>query len=156
MHRFLCFVAAMLIGTGGAMAAQCSLPGTANAELQAVLAAVNAQRKAHGRGPLVRDASIDAAAHGHACWMAARNNLTHSGNGGPKRRMRSAGCKARLTGEAIAMGQRNAAEAVQAWMESPPHKTILLLSKAKRVGLGIARAGEGGRLYWVFDVANGC
>ncbi|HPE26162.1 CAP domain-containing protein [Albidovulum sp.] len=156
MHRLLIALFFMTALPGAATAAQCAIPSGGEAELQAVLQAVNANRKARGRGPLTRDATIDAAARGHACDMAAKSHLTHDGNGGPKRRIKKAGCKARLTGEAIAMGQRNAPEVVKAWMDSPPHKAILLLSKAKRVGLAVARDDTSGRLYWVFDVANGC
>ncbi|MCT8329815.1 CAP domain-containing protein [Albidovulum sediminis] len=156
MHRLTILCTVLLLSAGAASARQCALPGGSEAELQAVLSAVNAHRKAKGRDALSRDGLIDAAAQGHACDMAARGDLTHDGNGGPKRRMKKAGCNARLTGEAIAMGQRNAPEVVQAWMESPPHRTILLLSKARRVGLGVARDEGSGRLYWVFDVANAC
>ncbi|MCV2865240.1 CAP domain-containing protein [Albidovulum sediminicola] len=155
MRKFLTILTILAATSGAASAAQCEMPGATGAELQAVLSAINGHRKAAGRAPLGRDAMIDAAAQAHACDMAVKANLTHNGNGGPKRRMRKAGCKARMTGEAIAMGQGNAAEVVQTWMDSPPHRKILLLAQGKNAGLGVARAANG-RLYWVFDVANGC
>lgn len=157
MRRIALFFCLFLMaGTLQARAATCALPEGSGATLDAVLSAINKARRAQGRADLVRDAAIDAAAQGHACYMAGRDKLGHDGNGGPKRRMRKAGCKARTTGEAIAAGQRNAAEVVESWMQSPPHKTILLLSSGRKVGLGVARSARDNRLYWVFDVANTC
>ncbi|MCV2868081.1 CAP domain-containing protein [Defluviimonas sp. WL0002] len=156
MKRLALVLATVLFPPGSAFAAQCEPTGAARSELRAVLDAVNAHRKSEGRKPLERDARIDKAAQGQACDMAARGKLTHDGNGGPKRRMKKDGCNARLTGEAIAMGQRNAGEVVASWMQSPPHRKILLLPNARVAGLGLAPGGKDGRPYWVLDVADGC
>jgi len=152
----LCFGLFLIAMAGSAAAGQCTMPEGAKATLEAVMDGVNKARRAKGRASLQREALIDTAAQGHACTMAQKAQLSHDGGGGPKRRMRKAGCKARTTGEAIATGQRNAAEVVQSWMESPPHRAILLLSAAKKVGLGLAYSPKDKRLYWVFDVANDC
>jgi len=155
-HAALWFCLILWSAVPAAGAEQCTVPDGKGNTLDAVLEAVNEARLSQGRATLQRVATIDAAAQGQACAMAAKAKLGHGGGGGPKNRLRKAGCSARTVGEAVATGQRTAAEVVRTWMASPPHKAILLLSKARVAGLGLARSPKDGRLYWVFDVANGC
>jgi len=52
-----------------------------------------------------------------------------------------------IAGENLAAGQRNPAEVVKAWMDSPSHRDAILESAFANIGIAVTMDGDG-RLYW--------
>ncbi len=86
----------------------------------ALLAAVNAARRAAGRPPLAADPRLDAAAQAHAEDMLARSYYSHQGADGstPRSRVESAGFPAAAVAENIAARHLGADAAMAGWMAS--------------------------------------
>jgi uncharacterized protein YkwD len=115
-------------------------------------AAVNAFRTSQGLPPLRVNAALRAAAVGHAGWMAAAGRLTHDEpGGGPEERAAVAGYHFAALGEVIAPGA-DAAAAVRAWANSPPHRAILSSPVYDELGCGVGRSP--GADYWCCDVGR--
>lgn len=60
-------------------------------------------------------------------------------------------CKSVRVGEVLARGQRNPKRVVRAWMNSPPHRKIILRGVYDRVGVGVHR-DESGQRYIVANL----
>jgi len=52
-----------------------------------------------------------------------------------------------IAGENLAAGQRDPAEVVKAWMDSPDHRDAILESDFTNIGIGVTMDDDG-RLYW--------
>lgn len=104
---------------------------------QAVLDAVNAERTAQNRAPLVYDPLLARAAAEHARDMAQAGFFSHTGSDGSGigQRLQRAGYRACFGAENIASGQRSLAEVMQSWMQSRGHRRNILHRKAEAVGL---------------------
>ena len=117
------------------------------------IAAVNAARRRAGLGELAPQAALERAATGHAQAMLDGDFFGHEGPDGttPRERADAAGYSARVLGETIAYGQRSADEVVAAWLDSPPHRRILLDREVTDCGVGVAvgREGRGVKIVWV-------
>lgn len=133
----------------------------AQAVAETVLRLVNAARAQPRRcgnsamaaaGPVRRNATLDAAALGHARDMARNSYLEHTARDGsqPGDRASRAGYRWRAIGENIASGQSTPELAVQGWLHSPAHCVNLMQPRHTEMGLAFAvnRAAEGG-IYWV-------
>ena len=105
----------------------------------------NRERARNGRRALVLDKRLTKAAQKHADWMAARNNLSHTGKNGssPSRRV---GSGFGGIGENIAYGQSGYGEVTRDWMNSSGHRANIL-GGYNAVGFGAAKA-KNGRIYW--------
>ena len=57
------------------------------------------------------------------------------------------GVEYRFAGENLAHGQRNPAEVVRSWMDSPSHRESILTSEFGRIGVGVVMDNNG-TLYW--------
>ncbi len=156
--RRLILMIAVLAGLAGPAVAQCAMHGGGQEAKAALAAAVNRFRESQGLRALAVSGPLERAATGHACAMVARNQFTHAGGGGLKARIRREGCRARFVGETIAMGYSGADATLRQWIDSPPHRRILLSRQAGAMGIGVAapRKGQGGGPRWVLDVADGC
>ena len=121
------------------------------------LAAVNAARRRAGLGELAAQGGLERAAMGHAQAMIDGEFFGHESPDGttPRERASAAGYSARVLGEAIAYGQRTGDDVVAAWLESPPHRRILLDRVVTECGIGVAvgREGRGEKVVWVALVA---
>jgi uncharacterized protein YkwD len=103
---------------------------------------VNKARTSNGLRGFAWSRTLARAATRHARDMSRRGYFAHQRAGGPSlgTRVRAAGFRGRNVGEAIAYGcgsLSTPASIVRAWMNSPPHRAILL-SRRSRVGIGIA------------------
>ena len=124
----------------------------ARARRIAVGCLVNKARTAAGLRGFAWSRSLGRAATRHARDMARRKYFAHQRSGGPSlaRRARAAGFRGRNVGEAIAYGcgsLSTPASIVRSWMNSPPHRAILLSGRS-RVGIGVTGrppVGCGGR-----------
>ncbi|MFG2638174.1 CAP domain-containing protein [Streptomyces sp. NPDC048362] len=108
---------------------------------------------AGGCAPVRLRRSLNRAARTHSADMARHRRLTHVGPDGrrPTDRMRAAGYRPGATGEAVASGAASARAVVGQWMDSPPHRAILLTCRYTDAGVGVAH-GPGGP-WWTLDLA---
>ena len=113
-----------------------------------VVALTNAARQRAGCGPLTVDASITAAAQGHASDMAKRDYFEHTTPEGVTfdQRIRNAGYP-RPGAENIAKGASSAEQVMGLWMNSPGHRANILNCDLDTIGVGLDRDG----FYWVQD-----
>jgi uncharacterized protein YkwD len=126
----------------------------------ALLCLVNRTRAGAGLAGLERDPELERAAGRHARDMAGRGYFAHQRAGGPDlaARLRRAGWHGSHWGETIAYGCGAAGSpkaTLATWMNSPPHRAIILSGGFRRGGLGIGdRAPCGGGATWVLDVGR--
>lgn len=115
---------------------------------------INRERTTRGVRALRRNKRLDLASARHARAMEARDFFEHGNYVG---RIRSAnylrGARAWTVGENIAWGSGvlgTPAEIVDAWMNSPGHRSNILNRRFREIGIGIARGtpnrsyGDGG------------
>ena len=116
--------------------------------------AINRRRAEAGCARVRLRTSLNRAAQVHSTDMARHQRLSHSGtNGsGPDDRMRAAGYRPGHTGEAVVAGPPTAGAAVTQWMDSPPHRAIILTCSYTDAGVGVA-TGSGGP-WWTLDLAT--
>jgi uncharacterized protein YkwD len=124
----------------------------------ALLAAVNAARRAAGRPPLAGDPRLDAAAQAHADDMLARSYYAHQGTGGstPRERVLAAGFPAATVAENIAARHLTVDEAMAGWMASSDHRRNFLDPRFTSLGAGVAVGAYQHRyqVLWVVDLAR--
>jgi uncharacterized protein YkwD len=129
----------------------------------ALLCAINVERAKRGLPPLPADPRVEAAASAHARDMVRRRYFAHRRAGGPglSRRLRRAGWRGRAAGEAIAYGCGASATplaTLRMWLNSPPHRAILLDRGWSAAGVGISRRAPVTRCRgggtWVLDAAG--
>lgn len=148
-------LAALLPAT--AAASSC---GDARSPNAATVCWINAARASHGRPAVRADARLARAAAGHSYDMVANHYFAHDSQNGKPFSARIAatgwmrGRHSWKVGETLAWGTGSRAEPqaiVEAWLNSPPHRRILLDAVYRRVGIGIAPGtpadGPGGETY---------
>jgi uncharacterized protein YkwD len=116
-----------------------------------ILSLINLERARHGVDPVRMNSQLKDAAEDYACTMASEDFFEHINpvtGEGPGDRAAKAGYGFFSIGENLAGGHLNPAEAVEAWMESPGHRTNLLSPEWKESGVGV-RQGGSLRIYWV-------
>jgi uncharacterized protein YkwD len=152
----------LLLAAGSAAASTCPHGDDVATSLSpsdrraALLCAIGAERGARGLAPVHESPQLTLAAQRHADDMVARAFFAHVSPGGMTlaERVRATGyLTSRRTwelGEAIAWAQApldTANQLVQAWLNSPPHREILLDRGFRDVGIGVAPGltdGSGG------------
>ncbi len=125
-------------------AAGCARGRSVAARRVAVACLVNRARASAGLRGFRGHRALSRAAGRHARDMARGRFFAHQRSGGPslRSRARSAGWRGGRLGEAIAYGcgsSAGPAAIVRSWLNSPPHRAILLSTRLSRVGIGIAR-----------------
>jgi len=111
------------------------------------LAAVNAYRRANGRGNLRTDATLGRAAQSHSISMARSGRISHRQF---KQRMRQFGIKG-YAAENVASGQKDIERVLRAWKRSSGHRRNML-GNYSRVGLAVAYRGD--RPFWTMMLAG--
>lgn len=127
-----------------------------------MLSQVNDVRRRYGLAPLTRNPLLDHISQEHAEDMLARSYFGHrSPEGlGPSERARADGYRSGI-GENIVEQRYSPQDALAAWLESPPHRRILLDPQCTELGLGLAvgagyDAAPGGyRVIWVQSLGRG-
>jgi uncharacterized protein YkwD len=108
---------------------------------RALRCVVNAERGRQGLHRLRGPRALGDAARGHARDMVTRGYFAHERKGSTSAsRLRDAGWDGLAAGEAIAWGCGGLGEPraiVDAWLDSPPHREILL-GRYRRMGVGVA------------------
>jgi uncharacterized protein YkwD len=108
-----------------------------------VLALVNAERAAAGCGPLSADGRLAGVARAHSEDMRDRGFFDHVNLDGLDPFDRADRAGARALAENIAQGQRDAADVMTSWMNSPGHRANILDCRLTRLGVGVAQGGGG-------------
>jgi len=151
---------------GASIAGSCrgaNRSGAAKARRAAVSCLVNRARRAAGLRGFRGSRALARAAIRHARDMVRARYFAHQRAGGPSltQRVRKAGYRGRTLGEAIAYGCGRVgtpAAVVRMWLNSPPHRAILLSGSFRRAGIGVAGRSPvacGGRgATFVLDAAR--
>jgi uncharacterized protein YkwD len=112
---------------------------------------INQQRGTAKCHALVTNEKLRVAARRHSADMASHKMFSHVGTNGSTFVTREAEAGySQAMAENIAWGWRTPAELVNAWMNSPAHRTNILNCAAKSVGVGVGY-GSDGTPYWTQD-----
>jgi uncharacterized protein YkwD len=164
----LVFVAAALVaGTADARTHDDRMPAATSVQVSTVfdlqnqvLAAINDLRRTKGLSELRLSSALSLAALGHSQSMARRGFFSHDGfNGAPfwnriKPRYRPQRGNFWGVGENMvwASPELSADQAIQMWLDSPPHRKNLLTPSWREVGLGAVHALGAPGVYQGLDV----
>jgi len=135
----------------GGCAAAADVPDDATVEqaVDAVLCLVNSERAEHGLRPVRASGALTRSAQAHSRDMVQRGYFSHVTPSGenPRQRVVHSGYArkrgARKVGETIAWGsggRGTPAEFVRLFMESAPHRRIVLDRRFRDVGIGLVPA----------------
>jgi uncharacterized protein YkwD len=151
---------ATLVAGSGVTAATPAVASAANsphmdARERNVIHRINLIRRDHGLSALNATGSLTRAADRHSRRLLRSRTLTHQlpGEASVANRLASA-ARHKKVGETVFFASRGGGSAsiVRAWMDSPPHRAVLLSGDFSKAGVGI-RAGRGG-VYVTADVAG--
>jgi uncharacterized protein YkwD len=125
---------------------------------QSVVKLINKQRARHGLRALKTDGSLITVARAHSRDMIKRNYFSHRSKTGtdPGDRIARAGGTGAI-GEDLAWGTGSYASPsaiVKLWLNSPPHRRVLLAKDLRYVGIGRASGrfqGYGGAAVFTAD-----
>jgi uncharacterized protein YkwD len=155
-------VAAVAAGSVAPAAAATSAGTTISdaASLEAaVVAELNAVRRAHGLKPLRRSGGLAAAAEVHSRAMAQHGFFQHASRDGSsfaervERFYGPSGHKTWSVGENLLWATRvSAAGAIKMWMQSPPHRRNILTPQWREIGISVVRAPHAPGVYGGRDV----
>jgi uncharacterized protein YkwD len=111
----------------------------------AVFDLVNQERVNAGVAPLIWDEAATGVAYAHSVDMQVRNFFDHTNPSGqsPGDRLTQAGIAWTACGENIAMGYGSPASVMNAWMNSPGHRSNILHPMFTHLGVGVHAPGSG-------------
>ncbi|MEO1443966.1 MAG: CAP domain-containing protein, partial [Chloroflexota bacterium] len=148
-HLFAFFVAVLLLTM---------VPHAHAQESSELLNRINSLRSSLGLAPYSLNSALNAAAAGHAQWMASTNQVSHTQPDGstPRTRANAAGYNSQFVAENIYGGGNASVDvAWNFWVNSGVHYRGLTNPNYQDVGIGIAR-GDGGAAYvLVFGNSSG-
>lgn len=104
--------------------------------------------------PLAYNYELSVAAQGHAADKARLPDEPHTGTDGtiPAERLLRSGYRGGYAGEATAWGFTDARLAVEFWMNSEPHRVLLLNRNSNEVGVGFAQDYNSRNIWhWTAD-----
>ena len=143
LTAFLLFCAAGTAGASRLTASETSL-----------LTVINATRASHGLAPLRIDRRLQRTARAHSADMLRHQYFAH---GAFTSRVLASGAAGPVFGEDLAWGPMSASWVVNAWLNSPEHRRILLRPGFRRIGVGAYQgtfAGRQGALVVTADFAG--
>ena len=148
----LCTLSTLLVFSSAAPAAQASSPRM-NAGERAIVRAINRARAAHGVRALRGHRRLARAADAHTRSMLRADYFAHGAFASRVRRY----VRSRRVGETIAMTTRcSARRVVRMWMNSGPHRAVLLSRAFRSVGIGrrVGRLGASRACLVTADFAS--
>ena len=149
----LCTLSTLLVvSSAAAPAAQASSPRM-NAGERAIVRAINRARAAHGVRALRGHRRLARAADAHTRSMLRADYFAHGAFASRVRRY----VRSRRVGETIAMTTRcSARKVVRMWMNSGPHRAVLLSRGFRSVGIGrrVGRLGTSRACLVTADFAS--
>ncbi|MSP12505.1 MAG: hypothetical protein EXR62_06055 [Chloroflexi bacterium] len=121
-----------------------------------VIDLINTERAKLNLAPFTKNAKLALAAHNHSLDMATNNFFSHTGsdNSSPWDRMTRVQYPLASGGEVIAGGQTTPRQVVDAWLNSPGHRAIILGSYVDAGAGWISSPGSAYVNYWTVDAAN--
>jgi uncharacterized protein YkwD len=158
----LAVAAVLLVAAPTSLIASPAAPASTSVTTQALLDKINDVRADHGLRPVAFDAHLARAAKAHSSDMVARDYFLHESGPGGEGFDRRIGRFWHPTGN-IAIGEilawgsgtyASPAAAVRQWLNSPPHRAILLSSHFTLVGIGVAHGrflGHAGAAVYTAD-----
>ena len=126
-----------------------STTGTFSSFQKEVTRLVNVERSKRGLSELSFNSELSNVATLKSQDMINKNYFSHTSPtyGSPFDMMKQFNISYRAAGENIAMGQKNPAEVVNAWMNSQGHRENILNPNFTDIGVGVAKSSNG-TLYW--------
>ena len=122
-----------------------------------VVRLVNAERAKRGLSMLSQNWEVSRVARYKSQDMIDKRYFAHQSPtyGSPFVMLDNFGIKFSAAGENIAYGQRTPTEVMNAWMNSPGHRSNILSATYNQIGVGVAKAANG-TFYWtqMFIKAN--
>ena len=120
---------------------------------------INKIRARHGLSRISTDTRLMKAARKHARLMARKGRMGHSfGPGtGFQRRMKDVDFEG-AAGENLGVGYKSVDAAIQGWMNSPPHRKIMLRRNFDLGGIALAKNPSPGAKtdnFWVLILGSG-
>lgn len=114
-----------------------------------VVRLVNVERAKAGLPALKENWQLSRIARYKSQDMINKNYFSHYSPtyGSPFDMIESFGIKFSAAGENIAMGQRTPQEVMNAWMNSPGHRSNILSPSYTEIGVGLAK-DKSGKCYW--------
>nr|WP_207753399.1 SafA/ExsA family spore coat assembly protein [Sporosalibacterium faouarense] len=114
-----------------------------------VIRLVNIERSKQGLELLTANWQLSRVARYKSTDMRDKNYFSHTSPtyGSPFQMMEDFGLRFSAAGENIAMGQRTAQEVMNAWMNSPGHRSNILSPSFSEIGVGVS-VDKYGRYYW--------
>jgi uncharacterized YkwD family protein/spore coat assembly protein SafA len=114
-----------------------------------VIRLVNVERVKRGLQPLTANWEVCRVARYKSQDMIDKNYFGHQSPtyGSPFVMLDNFGIKFSAAGENIAYGQRTPQEVMNAWMNSPGHRSNILSSVYNQIGVGVAKKANG-TCYW--------
>ncbi len=144
----LAALAAALAVAGGPAAPRVEAGARLDGSERAVIRLLNAIRAQHGLPRLRASPVLNRAAERHSRDMLNRDFFDHpSSDGTPFDRRVRRYANAGVVGETLAALSRRhggAAQVVQMWMDSPPHRAIVLTGHFQRIGVARRWGSMGG------------
>jgi hypothetical protein len=118
------------------------------------LALTNGARAEAGLPPLVCDDILTQAARLHSQDQCDQGRISHTGSDGSTvaDRVSRLGGTFRAIGENVAMGQTTPRQVHDAWMASPGHRSNILGTQYRRIGIGYVACG--GTPVWTQDFTD--
>ena len=137
---------------GSVSPAPAPAPAPSSSLEQETLNGINFIRQQNGLRTLSVAGAITAAAVAHSADMAAADQMSHSGTDGSNagQRMAAAGYTWRMYGEIVAAGYNTPEAVVNAWMNSPTHKAVIMMPDFNEFGIGLQYSAAG-RAYWTVN-----
>lgn len=136
-----------------------SVPVQITAEEKLMLESVNAERAKESLGLLTWCPALARSATAHSVDMALNNYFEHESLDGREisDRAKAQGYNYRTVGENIAVGQRDVAEVMKGWMDSPGHRENILRPQFTHLGSGVATGDYKGfqSIYWTQNFGAG-
>lgn len=153
---WLAVVAAVLFPMVASAQIKCDPGGTA--QVNEVMAQVNAIRTKAGLRALRADSRLTRAAQQHGCEMRAKGFFAHKSptTGSVTDRVTRAGYTWCTVAENLAMGQTSPKQAVQGWMASKGHRRNILNGAVVETGVAVIPKGPKGGPYWIQVFAAPC
>lgn len=151
----------LLLGVPASTADAAALPGGLGVPEYQVVAGVNNFRAQYGLAPLRVNAALVSAAHAHSADMASRRYYGHNTLYGWAWNVRiKRYIRARVVGETLDLLYGSGAEendpgrVVNDWIQSPPHRAVLLNRSLRRVGVARAAIAGGRPTFFTADFAS--
>lgn len=160
-HRILILLllAIACVSAGNASIRAAARPPVVSPTAARIVELINARRARAKLASVRVNTTLMAAAQSFSTVQASLGRLSHRGvdNTSAGQRLSRSGYRWRFFGENLAAGQDTPEAVVEAWMNSPSHRAIVLHGSAREIGIGHTfkpNDPSGYYDYWVLEVGQ--